>query len=82
MGPMQLSVPPTTAASQMPDRIAESPSRILYAEDAHAMLLLTQGPRKPNRSAMLDAGRLLRIRGTKKGLRLALKAFLKRYRLP
>lgn len=36
------------------------------------MLLLTQGPWKPKRILMLEAGRLLRIRGTKKGLNLVI----------
>lgn len=34
------------------------------------MLLLTQGPVNPKRMEMLLAGRLFRMRGTKKGLRL------------
>ena len=49
-----------------------TPSRMLCAEDAHAMLLLTQGPFKPKRIDTLEAGRLLRILGTKKGLSLFL----------
>lgn len=36
------------------------------------MLLLTQGPFKPKRIDTLEAGRLLRILGTKKGLSLLL----------
>ena len=43
---------------------------ILYPDDAHAILLLTQGPFNPKRMETLDAGRLFKIRGTKKGLSL------------